>query len=64
MTRNGSTVSANFDGAVTISVIAISNILHASCSLPEEYQNHTEGLMGKEQAGACLCRGSSDPPSP
>nr|XP_030715125.1 LOW QUALITY PROTEIN: mucin-4 [Globicephala melas] len=46
MTRNGSTVSANFDGAVTISVIAMSNILHASCSLPEEYQNHTEGLMG------------------
>ncbi|XP_054941439.1 LOW QUALITY PROTEIN: mucin-4 [Physeter macrocephalus] len=46
MTRNGSMVSANFDGAVTISVIALSNILHASCSLPEEYQNHTEGLMG------------------
>ncbi|KAB0395230.1 hypothetical protein E2I00_003884 [Balaenoptera physalus] len=46
MTRNGSVVSANFDGAVTISVIALSNILHASCSLPEEYQNHTEGLMG------------------
>ncbi|NIG60292.1 mucin-4-like [Pontoporia blainvillei] len=46
MTRNGSVVSANFDGAVTISVIALSNILHASCSLPEEYQNRTEGLMG------------------
>ncbi|XP_066889608.1 mucin-4 [Kogia breviceps] len=46
MIRNGSMVSANFDGAVTISVIALSNILHASCSLPEEYQNHTEGLMG------------------
>nr|XP_031310171.1 mucin-4 isoform X1 [Camelus dromedarius]XP_031310178.1 mucin-4 isoform X2 [Camelus dromedarius] len=46
MTRNGSMVSANFDGAVTVSVIALSNILHASCSLPEEYQNHTEGLMG------------------
>ena len=63
MTRNGSMVSANFDGAVTISVIALSNILHASCSLPEEYQNRTEGLMGKEQAGACLCSRSSEPPA-
>ncbi|XP_042638061.1 mucin-4 [Orycteropus afer afer] len=46
LTRNGSMVSANFDGTVTISVIALSNILHASSSLPEEYQNHTEGLLG------------------
>nr|XP_023479344.1 mucin-4 isoform X2 [Equus caballus] len=46
MTRNGSLVSASFDGTVTISVIALSNILHASCSLPEEYQNRTEGLLG------------------
>ncbi|XP_006869495.1 PREDICTED: mucin-4-like [Chrysochloris asiatica] len=44
--HNGSMVSANFDGTVTISVIAASNILHASSSLPEEYQNHTEGLLG------------------
>ncbi|XP_019652515.2 mucin-4 [Ailuropoda melanoleuca] len=46
MTRNGSLVSATFDGTVTISVIALSNILHASCGLPEEYRNHTEGLLG------------------
>nr|ADF57181.1 mucin 4 transcript variant 4 [Sus scrofa] len=46
MIRNGSTVSASFDGAVTISVIALAQILHASCGLPKEYQNHTEGLMG------------------
>ncbi|XP_008568936.1 PREDICTED: mucin-4 [Galeopterus variegatus] len=46
LTRNGSLVSASFDGTVTISVIALSNILHASSSLPEEYQNHTEGLLG------------------
>ncbi|KAM9582703.1 mucin-4 [Trichechus inunguis] len=44
--RNGSLVSANIDGTVTISVIALSNILHASSSLPEEYQNRTEGLLG------------------
>jgi hypothetical protein len=34
---------------VTISVTALSNILHAAFSLPEEYQNHTEGLLGKKQ---------------
>ncbi|KAM4889415.1 mucin-4 [Thomomys bottae] len=46
LTRNGSQVSASFDGTVTITVVALSNILHASSSLPEEYQNHTEGLLG------------------
>ncbi|XP_040477304.1 mucin-4 [Ursus maritimus] len=46
MARNGSLVSATFDGTVTISVIALSNILHASCGLPEEYRNCTEGLLG------------------
>lgn len=64
MIRNGSTVSASFDGAVTISVIALAQILHASCGLPKEYQNHTEGLMGKERAGPCLCSTSSDPQPP
>ncbi|KAF3827462.1 hypothetical protein GH733_002948 [Mirounga leonina] len=46
MTRNGSLVSATFDGTVTISVTALTNILHTSCSLPEEYRNCTEGLLG------------------
>lgn len=46
LTQNGSQVSAIFDGTVAISVIALSNILHASTSLPEEYRNHTEGLLG------------------
>ncbi|XP_045707167.1 mucin-4 isoform X3 [Phyllostomus hastatus] len=46
MNRNGSLVSASLDGTVIVSVIALSNILHASCSLPEEYRNHTEGLLG------------------
>ncbi|XP_027956884.1 mucin-4 [Eumetopias jubatus] len=46
MTRNGSLVSATFDGTVTISVTALANILHTSCSLPEEYRNRTEGLLG------------------
>lgn len=48
--QNGSQVSANFDGTVTISVIALSNILHASSSLSVEYRNHTEGLLGKKQS--------------
>nr|KAF6475292.1 mucin 4, cell surface associated [Rousettus aegyptiacus] len=46
LSRNGSMVSASLDGTVTISVIALSNILHASCNLPEEYRNRTEGLLG------------------
>ncbi|KAK2500424.1 hypothetical protein MC885_020227 [Smutsia gigantea] len=46
ITRNGSLVSASFDGTVTVSVIALSNILHASCSLPEEYRDRTGGLLG------------------
>lgn len=50
LNKNGSQVSANFDGTVTISVIALSNILHASSSLSVEYRNHTEGLLGKKQS--------------
>ncbi|KAM5332822.1 mucin-4 isoform 4-T4 [Glossophaga mutica] len=46
MNRNGSLVSASLDGTVIVSVIALSNILHASCSFPEEYRNRTEGLLG------------------
>nr|XP_012635839.1 mucin-4 isoform X2 [Microcebus murinus] len=46
LTRNSSLVSASFDGTTAITVTALSNILHASSSLPEEYQNHTEGLLG------------------
>ncbi|KAB0373746.1 hypothetical protein FD755_014002, partial [Muntiacus reevesi] len=46
MTHYGSTVSASFDGAVAVSVLASSNILHISCGLSKGYQNHTEGLMG------------------
>ncbi|KAB0365564.1 hypothetical protein FD754_009720, partial [Muntiacus muntjak] len=45
MTHYGSTVSASFDGAVAVSVLASSNILHI-CGLSKGYQNHTEGLMG------------------
>ena len=55
MTHYGSTVSASFDGAVAVSVLARSNILHISCGLSKGYQNHTEGLMGKEWATLCLC---------
>lgn len=50
MTQNGSQVSASFDGTVTISVIALSNILHASSSLPEGYRHHTKGLLGKKRS--------------
>nr|XP_013015869.1 mucin-4 isoform X1 [Cavia porcellus] len=46
LTRNGSLVSASFDSTVTISVTVLSNILHATASLPQEYRNRTEGLLG------------------
>ncbi|KAI4548311.1 hypothetical protein MG293_000641 [Ovis ammon polii] len=48
MTHYSSTVSASFDGAVAVavSVLAISHILHTSCSLSKGYQSHTEGLTG------------------
>ncbi|XP_068921147.1 mucin-4 [Petaurus breviceps papuanus] len=44
--QNGSLISASFDGTVVVSVLAVANILQAVTSLPEEYQNHTEGLLG------------------
>ncbi|XP_057593810.1 mucin-4 [Hippopotamus amphibius kiboko] len=46
LTRAGSEVSAAFDGAVTVSVVALSGVLHASCSLPQAYRGRTEGLLG------------------
>ncbi|KAI4579123.1 hypothetical protein MJG53_000998 [Ovis ammon polii x Ovis aries] len=48
MTHYSSTISASFDGAVAVavSVLAISHILHTSCSLSKGYQSHTEGLTG------------------
>ena len=65
LSRNGSEVSASFDGWATVSVIALSNILHASASLPPEYQNRTEGLLGEGDSDLPLrLRGasrSSDP---
>ncbi|XP_045041779.2 mucin-4 isoform X2 [Desmodus rotundus] len=70
MNRNGSLVSASLDGTVIVSVIALSNILHASCSLPEEYRNHTEGLLGvwndypgddfKTPSGTVIPQGSTE----
>ncbi|XP_028922750.2 mucin-4 isoform X2 [Ornithorhynchus anatinus] len=40
------TVSATFDGAVAVTVSANFNILYAFTSLPEEYFNKTQGLLG------------------
>nr|XP_051674931.1 mucin-4 isoform X2 [Oryctolagus cuniculus] len=70
LTRNGSQVSASFDGTVAISVMAVSHLLHASSSLPEEYQGRTEGLLGlwnnnpdddfRMPNGTSVARGSSE----
>lgn len=63
MTHYSSTISASFDGAVAVavSVLAISHILHTSCSLSKGYQSHTEGLTGKERAALCLCSRAQTP---
>ncbi|KAK2090009.1 hypothetical protein P7K49_031265 [Saguinus oedipus] len=47
LSRSGHEVSASFDGSATVSVTALSSILHASASLPQEYWNLTEGLLGE-----------------
>lgn len=60
VTRAGSEVSAAFDGAVAVSVRALSNILHASCGLPAEYRQRTEGLLGEKQGRPCLGGGGTE----
>lgn len=60
VTRAGSVVSAAFDGAVAVSVRALSNILHASCGLPAEYRGRTEGLLGEKLAPPCPGRRGRD----
>ncbi|XP_038608223.1 mucin-4 [Tachyglossus aculeatus] len=40
------TISATFDGAVSVTVSASFNILYAFANLPEEYFNKTQGLLG------------------
>ncbi|OXB75646.1 UNVERIFIED_CONTAM: hypothetical protein H355_001290 [Colinus virginianus] len=43
---NTSSITAIFDGTVSISVSAGSGMLSAVCSLPEQYHNGTKGLLG------------------
>ncbi|XP_065604145.1 LOW QUALITY PROTEIN: mucin-4 [Cyrtonyx montezumae] len=43
---NTSSITAVFDGTVSISVSARSGMLSAVCSLPEKYRNGTKGLLG------------------
>ncbi|NXA51132.1 MUC4 protein, partial [Nothocercus julius] len=43
---NGSSITAVFDGAVAISVLATSGMLSVVCSLPDRYLNATKGLLG------------------
>ncbi|XP_009866748.1 PREDICTED: mucin-4 [Apaloderma vittatum] len=43
---NDSSVTAIFDGAIAISISATSGILSVVCSLPDQYRNSTNGLLG------------------
>ncbi|XP_059678847.1 mucin-4 [Gavia stellata] len=43
---NASSITAVFDGAITVSISAASGILSVVCSLPDQYRNSTKGLLG------------------
>ncbi|XP_064928906.1 mucin-4 isoform X3 [Columba livia] len=43
---NDSSITAIFDGAISISISAVSGILSMVCSLPDRYRNSTKGLLG------------------
>nr|XP_009680514.1 PREDICTED: LOW QUALITY PROTEIN: mucin-4 [Struthio camelus australis] len=43
---NASSITAIFDGAITVSISATSGILSVVCSLPDGYLNRTKGLLG------------------
>ncbi|NXC47738.1 MUC4 protein, partial [Penelope pileata] len=43
---NASSITAIFDGAITISVSSSSGMLSVVCSLPDRYRNGTRGLLG------------------
>ncbi|XP_071668779.1 mucin-4 isoform X3 [Patagioenas fasciata] len=43
---NDSSITAIFDGAISISISAVSGILSMVCNLPDRYRNSTKGLLG------------------
>ncbi|XP_040423710.1 LOW QUALITY PROTEIN: mucin-4 [Cygnus olor] len=43
---NTSSVTATFDGTVSISISASAGLLSVVCSLPDRYRNSTKGLLG------------------
>ncbi|NXW91425.1 MUC4 protein, partial [Alopecoenas beccarii] len=43
---NDSSITAIFDGAISVSISAVSGILSMVCSLPDRYRNSTKGLLG------------------
>ncbi|XP_068548675.1 mucin-4 isoform X2 [Anas acuta] len=43
---NSSSVTATFDGTVSISISASAGLLSVVCSLPDRYRNTTKGLLG------------------
>ncbi|NXX99345.1 MUC4 protein, partial [Centropus bengalensis] len=43
---NASSITAVFDGAIAVSISAVSGILSMVCSLPTQYHNTTKGLLG------------------
>lgn len=45
---NASSVTAVFDGAIAVSILAVSRILSVVCNLPDQYRNSTKGLLGED----------------
>lgn len=44
---NTSSITATFDGTVSISISASAGLLSVVCSLPDRYHNTTKGLLGE-----------------
>lgn len=53
---NASSITAVFDGAIAITISAISRILTVVCSLPDQYRNSTKGLLGEDLWHCCRAR--------
>lgn len=48
---NSSSVTATFDGTVSVSISASAGLLSVVCSLPDRYHNTTKGLLGEGTNG-------------
>lgn len=60
---NDSSITAVFDGAISVSISAVSGMLNTVCSLPDRYRNSTKGLLGEDFWHGCRARVQSPLPT-